>query len=332
MENLKKYIEKITGELIEISSISKNELGSILPLYMIEMYRFFETVLFGKPFILIELKNEHQLSISLLIKHQALIYEKLNVQPIIVFSNIGRFQRNRLIEKKVQFVIPNTQLFMPYSLIDLNERFTATHTKREKLLPSAQLLLISYLLNKKNEIKELPFQELANKFGYSPMAISKAANNLVSLELCKVEEQHKEKFIHFTENKYQLWKSAASYLINPVLKTVYADSLPNNLIPLKSNFSALAEYSDMNPSRQQYFALEKTLFYGLQKADQFQNLNPYEGNYCLEIWKYNPKILAGTTLKNKNLVDPLSLYLSLKNTKDERTEYALEKLIEESLW
>jgi hypothetical protein len=47
----------------------------------------------------------------------------------------------------------------------------------------------------------------------------------------------------------------------------------------------------------------------------------------IEIWKYDPELLA-----RKGVVDPLSLYLSLKNIKDERVEMALDTLLEKFQW
>ena len=47
----------------------------------------------------------------------------------------------------------------------------------------------------------------------------------------------------------------------------------------------------------------------------------------LEIWHYDPDLFA-----KKGCVDPYSLYLSLKETEDERVEAALEELMEKIKW
>jgi len=48
-----------------------------------------------------------------------------------------------------------------------------------------------------------------------------------------------------------------------------------------------------------------------------------EADFELEIWNYNPKLFS-----ENERVDPFSLYLSLRDTKDERVETALEELME----
>ncbi len=74
------------------------------------------------------------------------------------------------------------------------------------------------------------------------------------------------------------------------------------------------------------------MFYKLQKTNTLVNPNENEGRYCLEVWKYSPKILVGELPHETPVVDPLSLYLSYKNSHDERVEMALEKIIEKYIW
>jgi hypothetical protein len=117
-----------------------------------------------------------------------------------------------------------------------------------------------------------------------------------------------------------------------VLKQVYIDEKPKGLLMLRSNESALPEYSDMNASRQEFYAIDKNIFYGLQKKQALINANENEGRYCLEVWKYNPETLAGELQNKTAVVDPLSLYLSLKDSHDERIEMALEQVMEQFIW
>jgi hypothetical protein len=93
----------------------------------------------------------------------------------------------------------------------------------------------------------------------------------------------------------------------------------------------LTEYSNLNPDIQEHRAMEKGLFYGLKNMEAFVDMNPQEGRYCLEVWKYNPLVLTkgnGT----QSLVDPLSLYLSMKHMNDERIAIALEGIINKYIW
>jgi hypothetical protein len=50
------------------------------------------------------------------------------------------------------------------------------------------------------------------------------------------------------------------------------------------------------------------------------------------VWKYNPMVLVDELPNDRPVVDPLSLYLSVKDSTDERLEMALDKILEKFIW
>lgn len=337
MENIKKklikYIDDILGCGIDLVMVPKNELGK-LPMFISEIYNLYQTELFNIDFILIEYRDADGFSISQLEKHFDLLKNSLNKRVVLLADDLSSLYRKRLIEKGINFIMPGKQLFLPDFLIDLREGNQNLGRKRktEKLLPSSQFILLYHILHYdgKGNLEEESFTQLASKFGYTKMAITKAVENLLNNGLCSVEGT-KEKYIRFVSDGANLWKSALPLFVNPVFKKVYVDEKPQGLFLLRANESALSEYSDMNPSRQTYYAIERSKFYDLQKKDLLKNPNEFEGIYCLELWKYNPAILTEGITKEDN-VDPLSLYLSLQDNRDERIEMALDTIIKKFLW
>jgi len=337
MENLKqkllKYIDDILGYGIDLAPVPKNEQGK-LPMYISEIYNLYQATLFNIDFILIEYSDADGFSIFQLEKHFDLLKNSLNKQVVLLADNLSSLYRKRLIEKGINFITPGKQMFLPDFLVDLREgnQNRGRKSKPEKLLPSSQLILLYHILHKeeKGNLEEESFTQLALKFGYTKMAITKAVDNLLYNGLCTVEGT-KEKYIRFIGGRNDLWHSALPFLVNPVFKKVYVDEKPQGILLLRANESALPEYSDMNPSRQSYYAIERSKFYDLQKKGRLKNPNASEGMYCLELWKYNPAILAQGITENDN-VDPLSLYLSLQDNRDERVEMALETIIKKYLW
>jgi hypothetical protein len=308
-----------------------------LPIYIHETFKLYSINLFNTGIILAELKNEDELSIQQTEKQVQQIKNLLNVKVVVVLENIQAYNRKRLIEKGINFIVPGKQLYMPDMLIDLRESFVHPKVKQknETLLPSAQFILIYHIIHRNQQwkLEEHPFKEIAQKLAYTPMAITNAIDNLKYHELIEVEGE-KEKFIRFRYDRHKLWNIAhqQNILVNPVIKTVYVDEKPESLFLLQSNASALPEYTDLNPSRQEYFAIEKTVFYGLQKSNALVNMNEYEGRYALEVWKYNPLTLVDELPNDMAVVDPLSLYLSVKESRDERIEMALEQILEKFIW
>lgn len=331
MQNLKEYIRNVLGTDLKVEKIGRNQLNSI-PFYIREGYTFYETTFYGHEFILVEAKEDMPVTTLQIEKQLQQIKDNFKRKVILVTENITVINRKRLIEKGINFIDPRKQLFLPGLLIDLRENFRMPEGKQNKgkLLPSAQFILLYKILHRREEIEQKNFKELSEKFGYTQMAITKAIENLKHHELCRVGGG-KEKNIYFDKEITELWHDALPLLVDPVLKKVYVDEIPRRPFLLNSNVSALPEYSDMSPGRQEYYAIEKHLFYSLQKTDQWKNLNVEEGRYCLEVWKYDPGKLAEGITDDRN-VDPLSLYLSLKETQDERVEMALNNIIEKYIW
>lgn len=336
MRNTLVFIEETLGIQPTVTPIAKSQ-SDKFPLYILETFQLYRTNLFDTETILAELKNEDELSIQQTEKQVNYIRTSLKHKVVIVLENVQAYHRKRLIEKGVNFIVPGKQLYMPDLLIDLRESFNHSNMKQKKetLLPSAQFLLIHHLLHRNRDwkVEDHPFKEIAIQFGYTPMAISKAIDNLKYHHLINVVGQ-KEKFIRFQSERLQLWKIAIqkSLLINPVVKTVYFDEKPHDLHLLLSNTSALPEYTNLNPGKQEYYAIEKTVFYDLQKSNALVNLNEYEGRFALEVWKYNPLTLVDEFSNDKAVVDPLSLYMSLKDSRDERIEMALEQILQKFIW
>lgn len=327
MQNLDSYINNILGTIMDPTPVSAAE-QERLPFFIRQAYKLYFARLFNQSLILAELKEGTAFTNSQIEKHLHLLRQNMNKKVALVSNNMTAITRRRLIDRGVNFIVPGKQLFLPEFLIALKEDFSNRNKKSKKatLLPSGQFILLYYLLhqNEKVQLTNLSFKEIAAKLGYSSMAITKAIEDLKNHGLCTITGG-KEKYIQFEYGKNVLWEKAKPFLINPVLKQVYVDRKPN-IVLLGSNLTALPEYSDLNPDSQNYLAVDKTIFYGLQKSGELVNENAEEGPYCLEVWKYNPIKLAEGISKQRN-VDPLSLYLSLKDNLDERVEIALEQII-----
>jgi hypothetical protein len=285
----------------------------------------------------VELKNKGPFSIQQTDLHLQQLKKHFQKKVVLILENVESYNRKRLIEKHINFIVPNKQLYLPELLIDLKESYPLAKTKLQSpnLLPSAQFLFIYHLLHctASTSIEGIAFKDIAKRLDYTPMAITNAIENLVQHELVRVTGD-KEKAIHFQKDRAALWHTALqkNRVQSPVIKTVFVDQKPKGVALLKTNASALPAYSDLNPSAQAYYAIEKNAFYDLQKNDALLNLNESEGKFALEVWKYDPNRLIKEKSNDLKVVDPFSLYLSLKDSKDERVEMALEQIIERFVW
>lgn len=330
------YIEEALGVQIQIAPIEAVD-QKRLPLYLRESYKLYRTTLFQTQLILAEETDAEGYTVARAEKNLHQLRNEFNQPVVLLLENVPAFTRKRLIEKQINFIVPKKQLYLPGLLVDLRERFDRPKPKlyKEKLLPSAQLLLLFHLLNRNEHVNiELQsFKELARYLSYTPMAISNAVENLRINGLIDILGE-KEKSIRFRYNRAALWANGIKnqFFTSPVLKTIYVDKLPESAVLLYSNMSALSEYTDLNPSRQIYYAIDKSNYYDWQKKKLLVNPNDVEGNFALEIWKYKPETLANLMGNSPVAVDPLSLLLSQQNSIDERLQMALNKIEELYIW
>lgn len=330
IEQLHKYLHKTVGVQPSLFKISQEEQKK-LPFYVKETYWFyFGDFFFGNEYTLLIAKDETIPTVGQLKKNMETVEDILQRRTVFVHNTIPSYIRNRLIQKQINFIVPGSQMFMPNIRVDLNEKEYARPKKTATLIPSAQFMILYQILKRNDSLEQYSFKDLAKKFGYSAMAITKAVKNLIAHELCEIEG-NKEKYLRFNQDISELWLKALPLMASPVLKQVFIEKYPEGELLFSANTSALPEYSDMNPSKQEYLAIEKNLFYKLKKENKLQGLNDFEGRYCIEIWKYNPFILMEDIAKEA-VIDPLSLYLSLTNNQDERIEMALEQIIKKYIW
>lgn len=325
MEKLVEYVSYILGRDPHLREVPMDKLKS-LPLVYKSTYNFYTINLYEHQLVLMIMPKDEAFNAGELRKKVIIIEKVLDKKIIVVLDDLPMVSRKRLMDQRISFIVPGKQFFITHLLMDLREFNDAKKNEdTNKLLPSAQIILLYHILYKEDGLEQYSLKELASKFGYTQMGITKAVNNLKRFAIAKVVGS-KEKRIYIEKDIPKLWNYVYRFLINPVYKTVYVDNKP--METYESNISALSRYTNMNAGSTEYLAINKNNFFDLEKIGFFKNLNEYEGVYTLEVWKYDPKILAKKE-GNNFIVDPLSLYLSMKdNFNDERTEMALDNIID----
>jgi hypothetical protein len=336
LNRLDGYLKDTLGINAQAAPFSKEQL-KVLPLYVSESYRFYDADLFGRPLILVEPVESSEIDPQRTEKVVELLKATFNKNSALLLDELPAYARKRLINRGIGFIVPGKQLFLPQWMIDLRERaqYKPVVRRQESLLPSAQFLVIYHILDRSKEgkLEGQSLKKIAAKFGYTPMGITKAVENLQHFDLVDVAKG-KEKCIHFRLQRQELWRTLEkeNLFINPVLKRVYVDERPKKIFMLESNASALPAYTDMNPVNVEYYAIGRRQFYEMREKKLLMNANEQNGPYCLEVWKYDPLPLVERLANDQQVVDPLSLYLSLKDMQDERIQLALEQITNKYIW
>jgi hypothetical protein len=256
-------------------------------------------------------------------KQFELLERNFNQAVIFILPDMESFNRNRLVQKQINFIINQKQIFIPGFLVDLKE-YALKPDRKTYLQPAAQCLILYHL--QKQPLNHYTYKQLAIILNYPYLTITRAVDTIRALELCKVKGT-KEKTICFEITKSKLWEKALPSLRSPIQKKVFIDDEINPNLLYKSNINALSYYTELNDEPRLHFAIHQDLFRKLHSEGIITSYSDYDGKYSIESWKYAP-----ATLANKEFVDPLSLYLEFKDNKDERVQLALKQIIEQQKW
>lgn len=271
----------------------------------------------------IQAKNEQNSLTPLKYKQITKQVETLVGMPVVVIlGSLSYYERERLINQGVYFVISDKYAFLPSLIVNVQAKKKVKNPTR--LTPVAQYVLLYYLLSEKTK-EEYTIKDLEQIMPYNYVALARAVANLEDCKLCSTEIKDNSgiKYIHWGNDKRELWTKAQGYLSSPVKKIIYCEAIPKGNFSI-SGINALSQYSHLNYEQYETRAIWNKLF----KPSEVK-FNEVEGLYKIEVWKY-PTTMP--PLLNHNVVDKLSLYLSMKDEPDARIEKELEIMIEEMKW
>jgi len=329
MQNqLIKELEKYIKDTLAITLVIKPWNGqSDLPFFLRDKYDFFHTEFMALPCVFILAKDINEATPALVRKHIDLLRPKNGGKEIIyVQKQLSSFNRKRLIEQKVCFVIPGNQMYLPFLGIDLREHFKKLQPQLETLSPSAQIIILGALLKGQQEVLRL--YDLSRQYGYSVMTMSRAFREIESLGLAEISSRVRRREMILKGTKKEVWEKSVEFLRNPVIQRLYLDR--SVMVPdgICAGLSALAGYSSLAEPVTPVWAVSRGAARDLRlkyRTDEFTVKDPDCNE--IEVWSYDPKIFA-----TDGVVDKLSLYLSFKEMQDERIQIARVQMMREMQW
>ncbi len=321
--SLVNYIEQLTGARPGMVDVPKHETAN-LPLFLRERYTFLQTELFGRRlYFALEKTLPGELSPTQYAREAALLKQRLSVDVILTITKLPSYIRNRLVKQGVPFVVPGTQMFLPMLMIDLREHFATVDVGiQDKLSPVSQLVVIYHIL--KRPVSQEPLGHLAERLGYSAMAMSKAQKELGAAKLCKVVRAGMATLLQFELRGKALWEKAELLMTTPVKRTEWVRWGQPRARAVIAGATALSEASMVTDESIPTYAMRDRDFVSAQnKREIFVCEGREEAEARLEAWKYDPWLLA-----ENGRADRCSLFLSLRNSTDERVQKEIQFLIE----
>ncbi len=297
-----------------------------LPFFLRNLYAFFEVTILETSCLAMVTKDETEQTPATIRKHILQVQKKWNHEVIYVQQKVTAYNRKRLIEHKLPFVIPGNQMYLPFLRIDLREHFKKIRNTESRWSPSTQAVIL-YALFHDGEPRFTP-KNLANCLGYTAMTMTRALDELEGAGLGQIAMEGRERVLRFDRDKKELWRNALETLRSPVKKRLWVKHFLNKPLGMKAGLSALAYYSALAEPANPVFAIEGKKWKGIKIKKNLRVLEIAEPSASeLEIWSYPPELFA-----KDGVVDRFSLHLSMQANDDERVESALEEMMEQVAW
>jgi hypothetical protein len=326
-DSVRKYLHEALG----IDAAIRQWAGARkLPYFLQDAYELYELRIRDLSILLAVNQREKTLRLTT-IRDQLDKLKSLADRPVVYVTDaLASYERKRLIEQKVPFIVPGNQLYLPDLGIDLREYFRQkTQSPKHALSPATQAMLIKLLLTKSTQT-DWSAAATAAEFGYTLMTLSRAVRELTTAGIATPVRKGKERWLHLNRPPAETWHVAKPLLRSPVKRSIWtpqtAKLRPERRLPL-AGLSALAHYSQLSEPALPVYAVGFAKWKVLTRGGLPTLPESQAGALQLQVWNYTP-----IPMPDNKTVDPLSLSLSLQNDSDERVQSALEELQEHFPW
>lgn len=316
---LRGYVEHVLQTPLEIGEAVTPE---HVPSFLNQRYTLIAGRILRRECILMVAGADFDDTPASIAKHRDLLQRHFPPATIIlVTGRLTNHNRHRLIAHQVPFIVPGNQLFVPELALDLREHFRSEpEPQAESLTPTGQLLVIAALLER---IEQDTPSGFAAHFHYSAMSMGRAIAELEAFELIQIEPAGRYRRVLFHLRRNELWLRTRPLLRSPVRKRRRIRPPHDDIVLPLAGESALAELTDLSHPRVEIRAVAASDWKSLAKRyDLNRPLNWDEPEIELETWAYDPVMLG-----DNGTVDPISLWLSIPDSADERVAAAKDALL-----
>lgn len=174
IEHLTKYLRDILN--VAVSAEKWGQFVS-LPYFLQDNYSYYLARIYDLKFLLMIETGDEKYPPGTINKHIKVVKDRWRGEVVYVREQVSSFERKRLIEAGIPFIVPGNQLYLPMFALDLREYFRRPKTKNVHLFsPATQVLALYWIYNSSENVlkaRRTP-TEMAEILGYSKMTMSRA--------------------------------------------------------------------------------------------------------------------------------------------------------------
>ena len=321
------YVDDTFGERLGLVPVAPTN----LPHFIIDRYAIWQGSLNGRTLLLMAIKEilpPGSGATAQYLKHRDLVQRELGAELVLLLlDRAPNAIRRQMVDRKIGFIASGAQLYVPEAFLDLRERAPAfAIASAASISPTTQFLLLAIMQGR--GLGDLNLTELADDLGVSIMSISRTLDELEALQLAKAHHVGRQRRLHMLLRGQKLWEAVQAQLQSPVRKVRVVCAQDGEKIGPLAGTSALARYTMLAPPRTETRAILAASWKSLAVADTLRPATVFDDERIeVQTWTYDPRILA-----RNGVIDPLSLYLSVRGSPDERVAQAAEELLEPFEW
>lgn len=257
------------------------------------------------------------------------VEQKTGAHTLLVADDINPKHRPLLVRSGIQFVYRDETIFAPNLALmfrKLRPYKQKDTTKGESLQhqvpPLALKLLSAYLTNQLP--KTVSLQTLQRQLNQQKVKVSLAKLSLVMSELVhfgivKTSGNGPKKLFVFLEPN-EAWTTLGNARISPIMKPMQLPQFKTTGVEhVLAGESALAEYSDLASPKNPTIAVTTKTYRKLLERVSTKEL---QRETYVQVWKEAPELFA-----IKGNLNPIELYISMRDHGDERIQLALKSML-----
>lgn len=299
-----------------------------LPHFLYDRYALWRGELLDSPTVFIVPQSGAIGGVDEFLKHRDQMRRNIDARLfVLLLEAVPAALRRRLVEKRVAFISPGAQFYVPEAFVDLRETYSSEPAPPpEQVSPTTQVVILAALLE--HDVNDASLTQLADRYQVAIMSMSRAFDELEALELARPHRVGRQRRLSLRFGGGDLWRAVEGRLQSPVRKTRYVTGdLPLNEAVLAGE-SALARYTMLTEPRIECRAAPAAAWKRMARQHGLEPAWAYdERRIEVQTWAYDPQVLS-----DNEVADRLSLYLSARHDADERVAQAADHLLEPFGW
>ena len=243
-------------------------------------------------------------------KETSLLKRLAGTTVVIVTETVTSVDVHRMIQKRIDFIVPGKRMFMPSLFTDIGGRYAVGEEISNVIPPLAQLIILFHI--QRGNLNGLDTKAIAEKFNATYLTASRSLK-WIGNKITPLKEEGRKLLLSLPPNN-ELLALAEPFLRTPVVKIIRTDDPISGIDGVLAGESALEEYSMIAAVGQ---------CKAVGKDAKVSVCRDRGGINRIEKWMYDPAVLAVG-----GVCDKLSLILSLADNPDERIHKEIKKLRE----